>query len=98
MFPLVPKVHISSHFFTPRTAPGAEIGVGALSRHRRWWGLGAFVCDGIARETVEGRGTVSGSLAGMFPLVPKVHIGSHFFTPRTAPGAETPPARLGARP
>ena len=23
---------------------------------------------------------------------------SHFFTPRTAPGAETPPARLGARP
>src|SRR5437867_9190260 len=43
------------------------IGVGALSRHRRWRGLGAFVCDGIARETVEGRGAVSGSLAGMFP-------------------------------
>src|SRR5207247_39435 len=43
------------------------IGVGALSRHRRWRGLGAFVCDGIARETVEGRRAVSGSLAGMFP-------------------------------
>ena len=43
------------------------IGVGALSRHRRRRGLGAFVCDGIARETVEGRGAVSGSLAGMFP-------------------------------
>src|SRR5438132_9667969 len=43
------------------------IGVGALSRHRRWRGLGAFVCDGIARETVEGRVAVSGSLAGMFP-------------------------------
>src|SRR2546426_7638329 len=43
------------------------IGVGALSRHRRRRGLGAIVCDGIARETVEGRGAVSGSLAGMFP-------------------------------
>src|SRR5438093_10195428 len=56
------------------------IGVGALSRHRRWWGLGAFVCDGMGRETVEGRGAVSGSLAGMFParrraLVPKVRSG-----------------------
>src|SRR5207249_3056387 len=43
-------------------------------------GLGAFVCDGIARETVEGRGAVSGSLAGMFParrraLVSKVRSG-----------------------
>src|SRR5437773_482201 len=30
-------------------------------------GLGANVCDGIARETAEGRRAVSGSLAGMFP-------------------------------
>src|SRR5438046_9792188 len=30
-------------------------------------GLGANVCDGIARETAEGRRAVSGALAGMFP-------------------------------
>ena len=53
-------------FQTPLRARDNCIGVGALSRHRRWRGLGAFVCDGIARETVEGRGAVSGSLAGMF--------------------------------
>src|SRR5947207_8831382 len=49
------------------------IGVGALSRHRRWRGLGAFVCDGIARETVEGRGAVSGSLAGIGRLKVTLH-------------------------
>ena len=46
-----------------------------LRARQLYWGwstfapppLGAFVCDGIARETVEGRGAVSGSLAGMFP-------------------------------
>src|SRR2546426_6229234 len=38
------------------------IGVGALSRHRRRRSLGAIVCDGIARETVEGRGAVSGAV------------------------------------
>src|SRR5206468_8679923 len=54
-------------FQTPLRARDNCIGVGALSRHRRWRGLGAFVCDGIARETVEGRGAVSGSLPGMFP-------------------------------
>src|SRR5947209_9204556 len=77
-------------FQTPLRARDNGIGVGSLSRHRRWRGLGAFVCDGIARETVEGRGAVSGSLAGMFRRGAEV---IHF--PEYAPATHLPRS-LGA--
>src|SRR6059036_3377204 len=60
-------MRVCGRFKTPLRPRDNSIGVGALLRHRRRRGLGAIVWNGIARETVEGRGAVSGSLAGMFP-------------------------------